>query len=243
MGSSPRVRGKRSRKNESGQRAHPRVCGENAYEARDGFQRPVSSPRGRGKLLDAVKASAGMHKGSSPRGRGKLGRNRAFSSTRAWAHPRVGGENASIIRPVLRGRAHPRVCGENKNGEDPSPACVRGSSPRVRGKRDVVIKSGVQERAHPRVGGENRAASSRLVAEGSSPRVRGKLPSLYQIDYCQGSSPRVRGKLLDHVSRSQTHWGSSPRVRGKRLPGGRSVGNDGAHPRVRGENYDRLRVR
>ena len=139
-------------------------------------------------------SAAKVHAGSSPRVRGKREWMRAYMNI-------VGLIPACAGKTTVRGavqrfrRAHPRVCGEN------STVVIalfigRGSSPRVRGKRAVECAGHViaglipacagktarffpcepGDWAHPRVCGENRGSENRCARTlGSSPRVRGKL--------------------------------------------------------------------
>ena len=131
-GSSPRVRGKRSRRNPRRYRsrlipacagktkmtpmptrsrwAHPRVCGENLAASKSAWAWMGSSPRVRGKPWQDITAAVTSR--LIPACAGKTLRR-------------------GLFRLVFR--AHPRVCGENI-----APALdditVAGSSPRVRGK-------------------------------------------------------------------------------------------------------------
>ena len=131
-GSSPRVRGKRNTIRElhatpglipacagktaktaarlSKLRAHPRVCGENLLDADRKIREEGSSPRVRGKLVGVEYA---------------VNRNRLI--------PACAGKTSSYERATARSGAHPRVCGENRSVI--VVGCrVDGSSPRVRGK-------------------------------------------------------------------------------------------------------------
>ena len=112
LGSSPRGRGKPSRRSVSADRvtAHPRAGGENRPVPSLPDPRVGSSPRGRGKLLDPIRINP--RKRLIPARAGKTARAVLGRSGRA-AHPRAGGEN------VMRNEPHPRQ---------------RGSSPRGRGK-------------------------------------------------------------------------------------------------------------
>ena len=132
VGSSPRVRGKRSAHEyryarerlipacagktcSSGPRsarraAHPRVCGENR--------------RGAG--------SECVEWGSSPRVRGKP-RLFGIPSTLMRLIPACAGKTRTRLRWRSRRTAHPRVCGEN-DAFDLCHWSGSGSSPRVRGK-------------------------------------------------------------------------------------------------------------
>ena len=138
LGSSPRVRGKQSSHDRNrlvvglipacaGKTprvyrhslvgpAHPRVCGENGRTHASENCFTGSSPRVRGKRVAARRAA--VKEGLIPACAGKtLGRRRG--GVRAWAHPRVCGENASIA------------------GGAPM---TTGSSPRVRGKLGGVCR-------------------------------------------------------------------------------------------------------
>ena len=132
-GSSPRVRGKRTRagrgrrprgliparagktrtaaRTHSPWTAHPRACGEN-HDPRGVVIAPSgSSPRVRGKRAD--RCAGQPRKRLIPARAGK-------TPGRRGAHPQP--------------RAHPRACGENNDPLD-SDCPAMGSSPRVRGKR------------------------------------------------------------------------------------------------------------
>ena len=135
-GSSPRVRGKRpdlvsgevgarliparAGKTRSGvavrssSSAHPRACGENWSTASRRSTASGSSPRVRGKRLQAAphRSDAGLI-------------------------PARAGKTCGGARSLFRRGAHPRACGENLWGSEVvvSPG---GSSPRVRGKRPVL---------------------------------------------------------------------------------------------------------
>ena len=96
-----------------GQRAHPRVCGENGGEAVGFLGEPGSSPRVRGKLCWQTFLVCQV--GLIPACAGKTVRGKTFCLN-YWAHPRVCGENAAST--LFRRR-------------------WTGSSPRVRGKQTL----------------------------------------------------------------------------------------------------------
>ena len=193
MGSSPRGRGKRhvrphvfvverlipawAGKTSSpshvrpGRPAHPRVGGENPNSTGTACGASGSSPRGRGKPLDAVSLA------------------RPARLIPAWA-------GKTVSRPTIRypDSAHPRVGGENTPLTS-HPGNSHGSSPRGRGKPSCCwLVSGFRGLipawagktvtawafcpiawAHPRVGGENEIIGFVCArATGSSPRGRGK---------------------------------------------------------------------
>ena len=254
MGSSPRVRGKRSRTSSNvdmvgliparagktpteyadarASSAHPRACGENNPGAATTPPLPGSSPRVRGKLKGSSPLSRGI--GLIPARAGKTRRGFGRRPGRR-AHPRACGEN-------------PRVCGENISGV--------GSSPRVRGKRplgpqgqgvDGLIPAragktlGVQRGAnpggaHPRACGENRPTMRlRITQVGSSPRVRGKRgPNKKDEEWCR-LIPARAGKTCGGSSSPSWTW-AHPRACGEN--GGEHVGvfvAEGSSPRVRGK--------
>ena len=91
-------------------RAHPRMGGENQIGLVNREVKYGSSPRGRGKPPPAYSAIRGI--GFIPAWAGKTS-SILRTRSRAWAHPRVGGEN------------HPRAHAFDLN---------RGSSPHGRGK-------------------------------------------------------------------------------------------------------------
>ena len=193
VGSSPRVRGKRTHTDEDStlvglipacagktatlwrpwppSTAHPRVCGENFVPWVFVSMLWGSSPRVRGKQYDYVH-SLGTP-GLIPACAGKTPRT-PRSCTRAWAHPRVCGENSMYpcsspvtrwLIPACAGktfrrsthanvtRAHPRVCGEN-----PflliGMARPEGSSPRVRGKPESTRRNPAPRRLIPACAGK-----------------------------------------------------------------------------------------
>ena len=149
--------------------------------------------------------------------------------------PACAGKTMALQTHFLGLWAHPRVCGENSRCPMRN-SSNRGSSPRVRGKlwvpgffcfRVGLIPAcagktprrpirALALRAHPRVCGENQRAKSFVPTEsGSSPRVRGKLPMMTDCYAVGGLIPACAGKTerLDALHR-----------------------DDGAHPRVCGEN-------
>ena len=151
--------------------------------------------------------------GSSPRVRGKL----ALcwdKGRRLRLIPACAGKTTSLEFTRLRAWAHPRVCGENESTASPQRLWA-GSSPRVRGKpvtdsisprRRGLIPACAGKtsrsrrlhqtlRAHPRVCGENfwtDLASD--GSHGSSPRVRGKLAKPWDLTDRDGLIPACAGK-------------------------------------------------
>ena len=90
--------------------------------------------------------------------------------------------------------------------------------------------------AHPRMRGENGIRSSRLLrARGSSPHARGKPARAKAAEAMRGSSPHARGKLLKAGGASMIGW-LIPACAGKTLKACITSTQNGAHPRMRGEN-------
>ena len=253
-GSSPRVRGKRTRsrmvtlsrrliparagKTGNGRWsapmiwAHPRACGENR------------SRGGRGR----------RGRGSSPRVRGKHVSIHAVTAMERLIPARAGKTGQCV--PVLQvNQAHPRACGENTLMDS---KCIlqNGSSPRVRGKKShgtlVIVRHGLiparagktsasncsplSRRAHPRACGENfdGAASGRL-GRGSSPRVRGK--RALSIPNCSFGRliPARAGKTNTQFIGIIPH-GAHPRACGENVSTiHKDSGALGSSPRVRGK--------
>ena len=140
MGSSPRVRGRPSRRTTSttrsglipacaGQtlapagaltamRAHPRVCGAD----------------------EVYSFNPGHDVGSSPRVRGRLGPGH-LERRLVGLIPACAGQTCTFRQPMNHPRAHPRVCGADRLC-DGTYADPLGSSPRVRGRPYCLRRSG-----------------------------------------------------------------------------------------------------
>ena len=233
-GSSPRVRGKRSRRKDHrataglipacagkthstrrghvGLGAHPRVCGENSFHA----------------------ARARWLGGSSPRVRGKLKRVKIGDVT-AGLIPACAGKTTTTRRTCRTAWAHPRVCGENALLKS-SAEILPGSSPRVRGKRQPDRCLVVEVRLIPACAGKTRAMVDWEINRRAHPRVCG------ENGLCRdrrrrdgGSSPRVRGKRSLYAC-SSVHLRLIPACAGKTESTRRVICNSLAHPRVCGEN-------
>ena len=197
--------------------------------------------------------------GSSPLTRGKLGAQLKNGGTSRLI-PAHAGKTAGRAGGLAVRRAHPRSRGENvvslgRVGERP------GSSPLTRGKRsprDSSRRSGRlipahagkttgvwlapnHERAHPRSRGENDVYRGRTgVRPGSSPLTRGKhTPNASYKRERGGSSPLTRGKPFRHVMQLRQP-GLIPAHAGKTCKRPRAPESIRAHPRSRGENFERL---
>ena len=172
-GSSPRVRGKRSRQGRrrrflgliparagktdgpaatsAPSRAHPRACGENVALGRQHVLAVGSSPRVRGK----PSTTKGMkrHERLIPARAGKTSRGPDLPSP-VRAHPRACGENCAMIRvSSLASGSSPRVRGKRRRPRRDGQS--RGLIPARAGKTPDDQPSGRLQRAHPRACGEN----------------------------------------------------------------------------------------
>ena len=232
-----------------------------------------SSPRGRGKLVPALLVQ--VLDGLIPAGAGKT-RPRRVARWRARAHPRGGGENVDDgDQPIPRTGSSPRgrgkrlltARGARRTRLIPAgagktawrawfwgPQC--GSSPRGRGKPHPgspgrrnrrLIPAGAGKTverdslgwttaAHPRGGGENRSRRSpRLRPRGSSPRGRGKLGCAHRAVDGLRLIPAWAGKTT-HANLAEYNQGAHPRVGGENSPpGGATVSSEGSSPRGRGK--------
>ena len=172
-----------------------------------------SSPRGRGKPCD-YSLSAGSS-GLIPAWAGKTRRSVQARYT-PRAHPRVGGENITILSPAW-----------------PS----TGSSPRGRGKQNLLEQGPRHDRLIPAWAGKTRPKASATTSATAHPRVGGEnTVSAEPTGRLEGSSPRGRGKPRlgiepSFITRLIPAWAgkTTRRLTGPRL--------SGAHPRVGGENH------
>ena len=151
--------------------AHPRAGGENAIRAEtvDGLR--GSSPRGRGKLGQFAGGELGDR--LIPARAGKTP-SQFLASSVAGAHPRAGGENASVKLPTgLQVGSSPRGRGKHSGYE-----CGGEFERLIPARAGKTCRLGGRDRyraAHPRAGGENIArGEAELLGAGSSPRGRGK---------------------------------------------------------------------
>ena len=222
-------------------RALPRGRRENA-----GNQSPLplihdSSPRERGKRVDAVHPHTGV--GLIPAHAGNTRREILYADPRSGNPPWASLEiiDRRKARAMGPAPAHPRAGVEN-TPRIPATASCCGSSPCGRGKRRRAVPGAAGQRliparagktpsprqcpatssAHPRAGGENsrtRLAISR--PPGSSPRVRGKLIIRWQ--------PKRAARLI-------------PARAGKTTPSPPATCAVTAHPRACGENWTRASI-
>ena len=196
VGSSPRVRGKRTAAKAAG--AAPRIIPARAGQTRSRPLRHSSAPdhpRACGANSPCLTVTP-ERVGSSPRVRGKHDAVPAIHG-----HGRIIPARAGQTQPCRihrRGVAdHPRACGANlvEQGQRQIPA---GSSPRVRGKRCDERFDGLHHRIIPARAGQTRSGSCRHTPPPDHPRACGAndQPEV-GFDLCVGSSPRVRGKPVN----------------------------------------------
>ena len=176
FGSSPRMRGKRTRLGPHVRRIRiiPAHAGQTCAPAST-TPSNADHPRACGANFDGA-AELFEVAGSSPRMRGKRG---WISPTRR--SPRIIPAHAGQTRwwPVVSWTVpdHPRACGANRSGTSFAPVRI-GSSPRMRGKRahSVWAYRWSSNSDHPRACGANSIwPVSSTRPDGSSPRMRGKL--------------------------------------------------------------------
>ena len=216
-GSSPRVRGTRSRPaSRPRRRRFIPACAGNSVDDAGALRPDTVHPRVCGELCCTARCTPASY-GSSPRVRGTHRREGGWTRLDRFI-PACAGNSPPRRRRSRGGTVHPRVCGE-LTARAPAASASSGSSPRVRGTRCFDSRPPPGFSVHPRVCGELLVGAAEAAKDsGSSPRVRGT-PTAYQKIFRQlnGSSPRVRG----------TRWGSPAPSTGRTV-----------HPRVCGELVD-----
>ena len=196
--------------------AHPRMRGENGAIKTGLRSARGSSPHARGKRTGGVGDEP--RRGLIPACAGKTGRACVLALV-VRAHPRMRGENllepAGVIAadgssPHARGKLLGWVGHQHLDGL--IPACA--------GKTHRVMLSAKLAWAHPRMRGENSALCLPSAAGwGSSPHARGKQRIMLTLGSGLGLIPACAGKTQTVARRGR---------------------NDGAHPRMRGENIATL---
>ena len=195
FGSSPRMRGKHHQRGHgpatdriipahAGQTApshwtrsrtadHPRACGANRITDTTMVNHEGSSPRMRGKLVDAP---------------AELGVLRII--------PAHAGQTCATSKDGSVGSDHPRACGANRV-EFTDIELRYGSSPRMRGKPKSTSALTGLFRIIPAHAGQTLARGWCIVSRKDHPRACGANTSTIHIDVPKnGSSPRMRGKQL-----------------------------------------------
>ena len=212
-GSSPRVRGTRSRAVSEHERerfipacagnttrqpqpcpsapVHPRVCGEHAPPNASGpkDKRFIPACAGNTKPVRTSSCSTPVH----PRVCGEHLDQRLDHLSEDGSSPRVRGTRARRDQSQTATSVHPRVCGEHVvllgGGWD-----IGGSSPRVRGTQQQHEQRCKQIRFIPACAGNTPRMNGTSAESPVHPRVCGEHPSRWRfLDQSNGSSPRVRG--------------------------------------------------
>ena len=237
-------------------RAHPRVRGDVPRTPPRSRPSHGLTPACAGTSVELERIDT-MYRGSPPRARGRhvLRMPRRFTE---GLTPACAGTSPLVPHHHYPPRAHPRVRGDV--GSRGSRACLwRGSPPRARGRlqaeRDPEHLRGLtpacagtsgmmrQPRgtrwAHPRVRGDVVATrSAHREASGLTPACAGTSPAAdFEASMYRGSPPRARGRPPPLSPGIQWN-GLTPACAGTSHCGHPSVGDIGAHPRVRGDVTD-----
>ena len=212
-GSSPRVRGTRTRRSDrpSRRRFIPACAGNSWDNARQRGYWGGSSPRVRGTLL--------LPCGRTPHIR--------------FIPACAGNSSSSYVRWRMS-PVHPRVCGElAKNAEEAKR--LAGSSPRVRGTRAFADAHVAGKRFIPACAGNSPTHQPCIAVSAVHPRVCGELlPPTSQSMHHAGSSPRVRGtRFRQRPRRPRARF--IPACAGNSFPPAASASTRSVHPRVCGE--------
>ena len=156
----------------SGNRDHPRACGEHCKH-----------------IAESCRAS-----GSSPRLRGTPEKRVRNRQTHGIIPALAGNTGAASYRMIAAGD-HPRACGEHLRdfvrGE-----LGEGSSPRLRGTRSGRARPRRRQGIIPALAGNTFWYTEIRYFSRDHPRACGEhLSPLFGLDLWQGSSPRLRGTL------------------------------------------------
>ena len=195
--------------------AHPRSRGENLRRPSGSLAASGSSPLTRGKPAQILQIEIAAR--LIPAHAGKTGLAAAVDRLRA-AHPRSRGENQSTRRPAL---------------------LQRGSSPLTRGKHQDLGYRCDGLRLIPAHAGKTDSRSLAIFDTPAHPRSRGENRVLKPGGYMlAGSSPLTRGKpVVTHADGHTT--GLIPAHAGKTATPSAASAATTAHPRSRGENFQR----
>ena len=192
-----------------------------------------SSPRMRGKLVQAIPQLIGMRLIPAYAGKTETPRR---SGASPGAHPRVCGENdCEKIAALFQLGSSPRMRGKHSLYW----FCVRpiGLIPAYAGKTPSQLVSSSPLTAHPRVCGENTPGQAiQDFSDLAHPRVCGENATLDRANArVLGSSPRMRGKPRPQ-SRDRSGCRLIPAYAGKTGYEDIYATLTVAHPRVCGEN-------
>ena len=152
--------------------AHPRVCGEDGAVGGKQASSLGSPPRMRGRPEGVWGCICSP--GLTPAYAGKTRAGRGLLLPR-WAHPRVCGEDRSIVKGIMdRTGSPPRMRGRRRRSSGRWRG--RGLTPAYAGKTRPAWGQGPPGWAHPRVCGEDCCCVyARSGTRGSPPRMRGRL--------------------------------------------------------------------
>ena len=236
-GSSPLTRGKRSVVSEDV--GHNGLIPAHAGKTIPGACAPGVSgahPRSRGENTKSPTRYHWYH-GSSPLTRGK----------RAWLQRWIGcgrlipahaGKTSQRGGPLFYSEAHPRSRGENPDSCKPGVYCV-GSSPLTRGKPILAAGLAAGVGLIPAHAGKTPGPRVSLRRSEAHPRSRGEnLDSANPHFRTRGSSPLTRGKPRPQAWRLYARR-LIPAHAGKTATPSAASAATTAHPRSRGENFQR----
>ena len=186
-GSSPRLRGTRSRRSAiEPAPVHPRACGEHAV---------ACAARRRGRFIPAPAGNT---------------RRRASQSVSVGSSPRLRGTRDRAERTHLRVTVHPRACGEHAVGADAT-SRQAGSSPRLRGTRRPALLRLSESGSSPRLRGTLRPGLRCVDAQRFIPAPAGNTHATARsATRCDGSSPRLRGTPDATLHRRQRRFIPAP---------------------------------
>ena len=154
--------------------------------------------------------------------------------------PACAGNSWSHRTRLPRCRDHPRVCGD-QYWRHLGVAAAAGSPPRVRGTVIIPAGDGVAVRITPACAGNSKLPATTSDKNKDHPRVCGEqLPALLAQFPAVGSPPRVRGTVSCRTPR-EASTGITPACAGNSTRGATAPGAGGDHPRVCGEQVDKLR--
>ena len=204
-GSSPRVRGRRTRLSTHSKMcvAHPRGCGADVKRYRRLRLRSGSSPRVRGRrdlvqrLVDRLRLI--------PAGAGQTSPGRDHQ-TRSSAHPRGCGADGPGCRFIVTAPgSSPRVRGRRAGTVFPAERV--GLIPAGAGQTSAATTAAMAVAAHPRGCGADGLRTRRMVSRsGSSPRVRGRPPAAAPAHRDAGLIPAGAGQTSISTWPSRTGW-------------------------------------
>ena len=252
---------------------HPHACGENYAHVPKGMWIGGTSPRMWGEPPPEVTTlsqtrNIPTHVGRTPARRsvrrifpehphacGENASLAATASSRYGTSPRMWGERAPLVLPIVRpwnipthvGRTrlmrsvqlllaeHPHACGENC-GAKALPFAVPGTSPRMWGEPVACVRDGVDCRNIPTHVGRTVCHLFRVHVIPEHPHACGEnIATILTHVVLPGTSPRMWGELARNPPRRYNHRNIPTHVgRTSRFPSIRLKGSE--HPHACGEN-------